>query len=232
MKLFLAALKLDFTIQMRYHLVTVSLIVTAVYSALLYLVDGQYVDLVLIYVLFSDPVLIGIIFVGALVLFEKDQHTLDSLIVTPLNPGYYLWSKTITLSILSLLCCYILALLAKGAVSNHIIFTTGVLLTSVMFVLAGFLLVADANSLNQYILRMPVVMVPFALPLLNFLGITDTLWLYLIPTQATLILLLAGVNDMANTAVWELLYSYVFLIISIAVLFRQSLKAFDKNFYQ
>lgn len=230
MKLLLAALKLDFTIQIRYHLVTVSLMVTAAYSAILYLVSPEYMDLVLIYVLFSDPVVIGIIFVGALVLFEKDQHTLDSLIVTPLNPAQYLLSKAISLSVLSLFCCYILAYLAKGVIANHLYFASGALLTSLMFVLAGFLLVADTHSLNQYIIRMPLFMVPFALPLLNLLGITDTLWFYIIPTQATLILFSAGINDMAKIASWELLYSFVYLLISIAIMFHQSMKAFKKNF--
>ena len=174
-------------------------------------------------------VAIGFIFVGALVLYEKDQHTLDSLIVSPLSPSQYLWSKAITLSVLSLVCCYLMAFLAKGSIANHFYFIVGALLTSLMFVLAGFLLVADVGSLNQYILRM-TIMVPLSLPLLNFVNVTDTLWFYLIPTQATLILFSAGVDDMAGIAGWQLVYSFIFLILSIIILFRQSLKAFDKNF--
>ena len=227
-----AALRLDFTIQVRYHLVTVSLLVTGTYCGLLYLINQEYLDMALIYVLFSDPVVIGIIFIGALVLFEKDQLTLDSLMVTPLSSRSYLWSKAISLTLLSLLCCYILAFVAKGSVANHFYFATGVILTSVMFVFMGFLLVADARSLNQYILRVPVVMVPLALPLLNFLGITDTFWFYPIPTQATLILFSMGVDQGAGFGAWDLIYSYLILVIVTALMFWQSLRAFDHNFHK
>ncbi|MCB0553945.1 MAG: hypothetical protein KDD02_10365, partial [Phaeodactylibacter sp.] len=68
---------------------------------LLNLPDGQYGWLT-VFLIFNDPMGLGLMFIGALYLFEKNENTLQALSVTPLRAWQYLASKTITLSLIAL----------------------------------------------------------------------------------------------------------------------------------
>jgi fluoroquinolone transport system permease protein len=183
-------------------------------------------DEVLVLIIFSDPVMIGFIFVAALVLFEKGSGTINALIVTPLRKTEYLISKVISLGIIATVCSLVVAMTGHGWRMNYFLFIYGVVFTSSIFTLIGFIGVSRVRSMNQFVIIIPVFLVPFILPLLNFFNLTDSWILYLIPTQAFLDLLWAAMHGLPPG---RIIFALIYLPLWLGLAYYFALRAFDRN---
>ena len=79
------------------------------------------------------------------------------------------------------------------------------------------------KNFNQYIIVIPLFLIPFSLPLINFLGLMDCYALYIIPTQASLILFEAAFKEVET---WKLIYSISYLLICCFFAYKLARKAF------
>lgn len=226
MKHLLTALRWDFIRQWRYNIVGIMLVITLLYVGLLYFLPLENKDPLLIFLIFNDPTALGMLFIGSLVLFEKGDGTLQALVVTPLRKWQYLWSKAISLTVIATGASLLMAWLSHGWSTQILWLVIGVGLTSLLFVFLGIIVVAGCQSFNQYLLRLAIYFIPLSLPLLNFVGYTDTYWWYFFPTQATLLLLEASFS---NLPVWKIAYSIGCLLIWIAGTFWVANRVFQKE---
>lgn len=142
-------------------------------------------------VVFLDLAVIGLFFVGGLVLFEKNERTLPALLVTPLRFGEYLTAKLATLTVLALTISVVVVTAGHGTAFRPVALVAGVTLASVVGVLAGFVAVAPFTSFTDYLVAVPLPMAPLALPLLQYFGWIDHAAFALLPTQGSM-LLIAG----------------------------------------
>ena len=225
MKQFLAALRWDLFRQTKYNIVGVTVAVTLLYVAILYFVplEGHNKDLLLVLLIFNDPAALGVLFVGALVLFEKTDRTFFALAVSPLTPEGYLWSKAVSLSLITLFASSVMAVVGHGWQFDWVLFVIGLCLSSVFYIFLGFFIVAYCQSFNQYILRVALFLLPVGLPLLNLFGVTDSILLYLIPSQATLILLEGA---FIAFPLGQILYAVLYLILWIFISFFLARRAY------
>ena len=221
MKRLLTTLGWDFLMFARYQIVTVVLVISAIYILILRIIPVP--DMVVQCMIFSDPVMLGFIFTGAIVLFEKGANTLEALVVTPIKIWEYLWSKAIALTLLALPCTLTMAIAGHGWDVHYLWLILGLFLSSILFVFVGFIGVSRVKNFNQYIVVIPLFLVPFSLPLLNFLGLMDCYAFYIIPTQASLILFEATFKEVE---VWKLIYSIGYLLISMLFAYKLARKAF------
>jgi len=226
MKRLLAALRWDFTRQLRYNIIGIMLVVSALYIGLFYFLPLDDKVPLLMFLIFNDPTALGMIFIGSLILFEKGDGTLQALVVTPLKHWEYILSKAISLTTIATGASLLMALLSHGLSTNVIYLILSVALTSMVFVFLGIIAVAGCRTFNQYLLRLVLYLIPLSLPLLNFVGVTDTLWWYIFPTQGTLLLLEASFKDIAT---WKIAYSILCLLIWNALVFYFALKVFKKD---
>jgi fluoroquinolone transport system permease protein len=205
----------DLRLQVKYQILTVAVVVTVLYVAIFKLLVRDEFDELLVLLIFTDPAMLGFIFIGALVLFEKGSNTLDALAVTPLSIFEYLFSKVISLGIISTVCALLMAMAGHGINFNYPLYIYSVFMTSAIVTLLGFYGASRIRSFNQYFIIIPMFLTPLALPLLNFYRLTDSLFLYILPTQATLNLLWASFHSIS---MGDMLYSLtclpVFLILS------------------
>ena len=104
----------DIRFALRYNIITVAIVITGLYTIIFKLIPGADITEVLVSFIFSDPTMLGFIFVGAMVLFEKDANTLQALTVTPIKPWQYLWSKAIALTLIALFCSIGMAFIGHG----------------------------------------------------------------------------------------------------------------------
>jgi fluoroquinolone transport system permease protein len=182
--------------------------------------------------LFFDPAIIGIMFVGALVLFEKSENVLQALVITPMRVDDYILSKITSLTILSIISATIFIALLKifSNVDFDLIFLIlGIILTSVMLILLGFVLVSRVNSINEYLLAMVVSFLALLFPpMIHLSGIYENVIFYLWPTQASFILF-TGVFNSNGLEVWEIAYSIIYQIIWIGIFYYLAKKAFYKH---
>lgn len=227
MNVFKALLRLDILQIWRNNIIAVALLVTSLYVLAFRLLRFEGADVLYIILIFSDPVMLGFMFTGVLVLFEKTSGTLKAIWVSPVSADAWLWSKAIVLTALALFCSIIMAIAAKGFSFAIIPFVYSVVCTSLLFVFMGYAGVSKVNTFNQYILVLPMVFTPVSLPFLNFFGLTDTFVWYLLPTQASLILFEASFMDKSS---WmDLLYAYLYLPVSVVLAWRFARAMFVKN---
>jgi fluoroquinolone transport system permease protein len=182
--------------------------------------------------LFFDPAIIGIMFIGALVLFEKSENVLQALVITPMKTDDYLLSKITSLTILSIISATIFVGLLN--IFSNIDFNipylaVSIILTSVMLIILGFILVSRVNSINEYLLAMLVAFLGLLFPpMLQLSGLYENVIFYLWPTQASFTLF-TGVFNAASLELWETVYGIVYQIIWIVLLYLLAKKAFYKH---
>ena len=226
-------LKWEFLLLSRYKIIHISILSVILYflttQAVESLKDQTQVHSVL---LFFDPALIGIMFVGALVLFEKSENVLQALVITPMKTDDYLLSKIISLTILSLISAALfmsLMVIFNDVSFNLFYLVVGIMLTSVMLILLGFILVSSVNSINGYLLGMMIGFIGLTFPpLLQLFGIFENPIFYLWPTQASFILF-DGVFNAAALETWEIAYGIGYQIIWIGLFYFLAKKAFYKH---
>jgi fluoroquinolone transport system permease protein len=215
MKRLIAAIGWDLKLQVKYQILTVAVIITVLYTLIFKLLVREEFDEILRLLIFTDPAMLGFMFIGVLVLFEKSSNTLDALVVTPLRIPEYLFAKVASLGIIATACALVMAVAGHGPVFNYPLYIYAVFMTSAIVTLLGFAGASRIRSFNQYIIIIPQFLAPLALPLLNFFGLTDSWLLYILPTQATLNLLWASFHSIPPVdMVYSLLYLPVWLLLS------------------
>jgi len=182
--------------------------------------------------LFFDPALIGIMFVGALVLFEKSENVLQALVITPMKTDDYLLSKVLALTLLSIISAAIfmsLMIIFNNISFNLFYLIFGIILTSVMLILLGFILVSRVNNINGYLLGIMIGFIGLTFPpLLQLFGLFENPIFYVWPTQASFILF-DGVFHAANLETWEIAYGIGYQIFWIGIFYILAKKAFYKH---
>lgn len=226
----LAMLKWEFILQSRYRIIYIAFASVILYYLVLEAVPLLNSVEMSTTFLFFDPMLIGIMFVGALVLFEKTENTLQALIVTPIQTKTYFLSKIISLTTLSLATGVLFLLLTQGFDFNVPFYLVGVTLTSVLLILIGFIFVSRCRSLNEYLLMtMLSFVVLFLPPMLHMSKIYENAFFYLWPTQASFIMLKGTFQEipLIDTA-----YAAIYLSIWIILCYYLAQRAFCTHIIQ
>lgn len=173
----------------------------------------------------TDTSMLGIIFVGALILFEKQQNLMQSLFVTPLRLQNYLLSKTLSLGLLVLIMSLFIYLPTSPFNSRIFIIIPIVVLTSTMFTLMGLGISARVKSINQYfgfiIAASMLIVVPAAMFLL-----INAKWLIIFPYNAAIDLLL---NPIENLSVINILTDGLLLTGWTFVSYLFAYRQFEKH---
>ncbi len=181
----------DVRFQFRHGFYAIYLIISAIYVAILWSIPAASRLLVTNALVFTDTSVLGLTFIGAIVLLEKQQNILQSLFVTPVRLAEYVIAKILSLSLIALLASLVILILPNGIRPSIGFFILGVLLSSGIFILIGLAAGARVTSLNGYLFGVMAGTIFFALPLLDYLQVYKSWWLYLLPSHAQLVLLSA-----------------------------------------
>jgi fluoroquinolone transport system permease protein len=228
MNRFISLLKLDLLLITRNRILHIAALITAFYAGILQVLPENNFIAVMITLIFTDPVTLGFMFIGVMVLFEKGGNTLQALSVTPVRSGEYLWSKAITLTLVALVASMLMALAGVGLRFNPGFLIAAVVFSSLLFVFIGFVGVSKIKTFNQYFIIIPLFMIPGFLPFLNFFNITHTWLWYLLPTQASLILFSASFHTTENIPGIQILYALLYLPLSCWLAFHWAKSAWGK----
>lgn len=227
MKQLMHLLKFDFMLLNKNKIITVSVLVTMIYVFVFKgLSQIGNPEKFLVLVIFNDPALLGFLFVGVMVLFEKNENTLEALAVTPITTVNYILSKTIALTIISLLCCFAMVLAAYGTDFNTFQFAMATLLTTFIFSMLGFIAVAGQSNFNTYIMRALAIILLMSVPFLGYFDVMSSYWFFAFPTQPAIMLYNLAFEKTMN---WQdIAIAYAGSIVWAVVSFRWALVSFSK----
>ena len=213
----------DILLLHRQQLILVSLVVTAIYIGIFFLLKGLgNIETLLTILVFTDPVVTAMMFAAVIVLFEKDQQTLSAIKVSPLPPSAFIASKALSLSLLATLCGWLMAVVSYEFGFNHRLFLTGVFATSLAFSLGGLWLGMISSSFNNFLANSIGLMIFLGVPFISMFGY-ESWWLYLFPSMATLLLIEGSITGLAAV---EIVYAVLYLLVQCGLVYRLALKTF------
>ena len=175
----LSAMRLDVTVQVRNKLYVVGIgvgIVVAVAMALLFSPDQLYAGVPTLMILVAGGS--TLMYVAGLIIFERDEGTLNAVIVSPLRTTEYLWSKVITLTALATLESVVMVggamlIMSRDGVvplPNIPILLGSIIVMGVIYTLLGVVLIVRYDKITDFLLPMGAIAVVLQLPRPLFSG--------------------------------------------------------------
>ena len=227
MERLLPTMKLDARLQLRYRFYHVSIGAALLTGLGIRQLGDPQLKVAALTVLFLTGVgVMAAAYVAALIVFERDQHTLDAMFVSPLRLTEYLNSKIATLTVLVLVEGVTGVLASLGVLgTNWLPLVVGSALLAAMFTLLGTILVVRYATITDFLIPASVVILFLELPALYFIGLSDSpLWL-LIPTSAPTMLIWGAWHALE---LWQIIYALGYSAVILAIGYRWALGAFTR----
>ena len=176
----------DMCYQFKYGFYFLYLVISAFYIAVLLLLPPGVRQLGAALIIWSDPAGLGFFFIGGIILLEKGEGLHSYFSILPVTTGEYLWSKVLSLSVISTLTGLVIASVGLRGEVGYLFLVSGLLAGSALFTLFGLAVGSVSRSVNHYMaLGVPVGIVLLGPSFLPVLGVSHPL-LELLP--ATLLL--------------------------------------------
>ena len=229
MKNFFHLLGHDLRLLSRNNIISISILVTAIYIAVFYWLKAlENAEKILVLVIFNDPALIGFLFAGVIVLFEKNENTLQALSVSPLSKAGFILSKSVALTLVATICCFAMAFAGVGTDFNFFHFGMASILTTLMFSFFGFMIIAGESTFNRFILKSVGLLIFLSLPFLGYFGLASRQWFLWIPSQPAIDLFQLSLSKYTSSGIiW---YAYTALSFWVVLSFYLSRKMIQKSF--
>ena len=202
-------LKKEISLQWRQGFWLVYFVFTAIYVTVLLNLPEKNRMLVSLILILSDTTMLGIIFIGALVLLEKQQAVIQSLFVTPLKPSQYIWSKTISLSLIAVSMSIMVYLPVWYFTAYSLLLLACIAFTAGTFELLGLGLAARVDTINQYFGVMMGASMLLILPVLPYMLLDQNPLFLSLPYVASLDLMLGAINPLP---LWRILLDIMLLL--------------------
>jgi fluoroquinolone transport system permease protein len=212
----------DMRFQLKLGFYLVYVLITIMYLIILSFLSKDVLSVGLPLVVFSDPSVLGLFFIGGIIMLEKMQGVLSVLVVSPLRTIEYVLSKVISLAFVSVLAAFAITGFSDyGKVSWLLVFLSTVL-TSGIFTLCGIMITAGCNTVNQYMIKTVPYMLLFVLPCFSLIGFPYSDLFTIIPSVAALRLMLGAYMGIPlYEAICLVIYligmNYLFMIWAIRV---------------
>ena len=176
----------------------------------------------------------GYLFIAALILFEKQEHTLDALITTPLRPDEYLSAKIISLSLLALVEIGVIVLTGwiiwyGPAGINWLWLVLGTMLMQIIMTILGIIVVVRYERINDFLMPTLLVALITQIPFVAALGIWEPFFFYLIPTYPAFLLLQAAFTPITAG---QIIFGLIGSLIWIIIFYIWARQAFDRHIIQ
>ncbi|SET46811.1 fluoroquinolone transport system permease protein [Oceanobacillus limi] len=185
----LSLVKMDILFQVRHGFYYAYALVSVFYIGVLLFLPESMVAKASIFIIFTDPSVLGFFFIGGLVLLERGQSIFGTLFASPVSIHQYIWSKVLSLTCLAVISSSVIFYVIHSDSFDFFPFLLAVIFCSILFTLLGIVLSVRVKSINVFLYVSPVFVILFYIPLLRLFTFYESKLFYLLPTEATLILL-------------------------------------------
>lgn len=184
----------DIRYQFKYGFYFLYAVISAVYIGILLAFPAEARQLGAAFIIWSDPAALGFFFIGGIVLLEKGEGLHSYFSIMPVTTREYLWSKALTLSLISTLAGIVIASVGLRGDVGYLYLVPGLLVGSALFTFFGLAVGSIARSVNHYMaLSVPVGGILMGPSILTVFGVTNPL-LEVLPATLLLRLLYVSVG--------------------------------------
>ncbi len=167
----------DMRYQVKYGFYFLYAFITVLYITILIFLPAQFKAIGASLILLTDPAMLGFFFIGGIWLLEKDEGVHMFYGISPLRPAEYIFSKAVSLAMLSTLSAFFIVLIGVG---NSVVFPlllASIFIGACIFTLLGLTVATFSKSVNHYmILGIPIGVVLILPPILTAFGISHLIF--------------------------------------------------------
>jgi fluoroquinolone transport system permease protein len=173
MKKLVSLLIMDSRLAFRYGLIYAALFVCLVYIGVFMPLSTTLRSMFLPFIIYIDLAIFGFYFLGAWIFFERQEDTLNALMLTPIKFTHYIWSKVLVLSMISVLVSLLLAFLLIPGFSlvSSLLLTLSIALNSILFCMVGLWSVLRYSSFSHYLPSSIFLLFFFHLPAFDYFNL-------------------------------------------------------------
>lgn len=216
----------DMRFQMKQGFYLVYVIITILYLIILSFLPKDALSLALPLVVFSDPSVLGLFFIGGIIMLERVQGVLMVVVVSPLRTMEYLLAKVLSLAFISGLAAFVLTIFSHCETVNWLLLLLSTVLTSCIFTLLGIMINAGCQTVNQYLLKTIPYMLLFVLPCFSLIDFPFSYLFTIVPSVAALRLMIGAYTGIA----WYEALGLVVYLLGVTYLFlRLTMKVFENK---
>lgn len=218
------AVKADLRFQWKHGFFLIYIILTLLYLLVVNFLPEEILPVIVPVLIFSDPAILGLFFVGGILMLEQVQGVLLTLSVSPLRVWEFILSKIVSLTIVSVLSGVVLAAFTVGNSVNYLFLVVSIVLSSGFFTLFGVIIGSGCTNVNQYFVRMIPYMILMVIPCVSMFFPNVSKWLIWIPGVAGLKLMMNAFGSIYN---FETIGLTFYLLVLDYFMFRLSIKVFE-----
>ena len=186
----------------KYNVVTISLVVALIWFALLYFVnDIDVLSSMLPFIILVDATIMAILYIGAMMFFEKTESTISTMLVTPVSNSEMILSKVLANTIHMLLSSMLIVVVfffVKDVDVNWILIILALILSVSFHSLLGFAFSFHTKDFTSMLVGVFMYSIVFLIPpTLNSFNLLfkGEVWEYvllILPTQASIKIIEVG----------------------------------------
>ncbi len=199
----------------KYNLFTANFVVLLLWVGFAWFFEGEELRMFLPAIFLLDATMMTMLLVGATLFYEKQEHTLNSIMVSPVSEDEYLLTKIIVNVINSLITVVFISAalyLIKDVTYNYLLLVPAITMVTIVHTLIGIRLSYYANSFTSMLVNFIVYVFLFLFPslfaMLDIIGPEAAKYLIILPPEISNILISTIVQDVEP---WKLVFGYVYL---------------------
>lgn len=170
--------------QIKNGMYPVYIIVNLIYIFALGYVPADWKETITILLVLSDPTFLGMIFVGGILLLERNNGIPKGIGISPIGSGGYVLAKCISLLIIVLVTT--ICIMSAGGIRITVYKIIGVLLAAAVFTMGGMIISTYSKSLNHFIGLFMGATVFGVLPIVVYCFKPSCMWLSWLPAYPLL----------------------------------------------
>jgi len=210
----------------KYNVFSISVLVSIIWGLVLYFVEGEVFAALLPMILLVDASMMSIMYIGAVMFFEKNESTISTMLVTPSTNAELVLSKVFANTIHNLfssILIIVVFVIIKDVQLNYVLMFIGIVLTTAFHTILGFFMAYYQKNFSAMLVNIMIfafgLMVPSVLYELNVITGDWIRYVLLInPIQSGAVLIGGGFKSFVFD--WQYYFSLAYLLIGTIVLYR------------
>jgi fluoroquinolone transport system permease protein len=212
----------------KYNLFAANFVVLLVWVVVAWFMEGEILRAFLPVVFLMDSVMMTVLLVGATLFYEKKEHTINSIMISPVTEEEYLLAKVIVNvlnSLITVVFISIVVYLIKGVTYNYLYLVPAVVVVTAVHSLIGIRFSYSAKDFTSLLVNFFIYVMVFLMPSIfaafGLINKSIARFLIVLPPEVSSILVGTGFGDVE---LWKVIFGYGYLIALGAALYRFSVK--------
>lgn len=212
----------------KYNLFTATTVVLLLWVGLTWLLEAEEIIAFVPLILLMDSTMMTTALVGATLFYEKKEHTINSILVTPVREAEYILAKIIVNiinSLLTLIALWAAVYFLKDVTFNLALITAAVIIITVFHTLLGIWFAYFSKNFSSllvnFMLYAIILMLPSVLADLGVIGEKVSRFFLILPPDAAGTILRAGFE---TVELWRIIFGFAYLVALSLALYKYIIK--------